>query len=188
MQFITQTLTKFAESICAIGSEWLCRVLFLWLTLHLLDFYFRLTPNSFLKELVFARIASTNCLKIFAKISSYFAKIWNFTRKLTDVIVDRWQICSISSKPFRETPASTFRSPVLPRYIPILQVFKNKFLISSISLEEVVIITKFFNQNIQSSNPIMIVFRYIYYWLLPAWFPVQFFRKIFAPIPGIICY
>ena len=44
-----------------------------WL-LHLLDFYFRLTPNTFLKELIFARKASTYFLKFLRKILNYFVK------------------------------------------------------------------------------------------------------------------
>ena len=38
-----------------------------------------------------------------------------------------WQMCSISSKPPRKTPSSTSRSPALPSYLPILQIFKKLY-------------------------------------------------------------
>ena len=50
-----------------------------------------------------------------------------------------WQMCSNSSKPHRKTPSSTSRSPALPSYLPILQIFK-KLYSFQYSLEEVVII------------------------------------------------
>ena len=62
----------------------------------------------------------------------------NFKSCLLTIRLVSWQMCSISSTPPRETPASTFRSSFLLRYLPILQFFKR---ISS--LEEIVIIIKF---------------------------------------------
>ena len=74
---MTQKLTKFAECICAIRSiqKSFAEFYFYDRLLHLLDFYFRLTPNSFLKELIFARKASTHFLKFSRRIFNYFAKI-----------------------------------------------------------------------------------------------------------------
>ena len=92
LRFMTQKLTKFAESICAIWSvlkyfaefyfcDWLLHLLDFyyrlipdWL-LHLLDFYYRLIPNSFSKKLIFTRKASTHFLKLSRKIFHYFSKI-----------------------------------------------------------------------------------------------------------------
>ena len=77
LQFMTQKLTKFAESICAIRSVLKNFVKFYfchWL-LHLLDFYYRLTTDSFSKELIFTRKASTHFLKLSRRIFNYFSKI-----------------------------------------------------------------------------------------------------------------
>ena len=52
-----------------------------------------------------------------------------------------WQLCFISSNSHSETLALTFRS-ALSRYLQIFQIFK-EFIVSSISLEKVVIIIKF---------------------------------------------
>ena len=71
---MTQRLKK---SICAIRSvlknfpefcfcDWL---------LLLLDFYYRLTPDSFSKELIFMRKSSTHFLKLLRRIFNYFSKI-----------------------------------------------------------------------------------------------------------------
>ena len=74
---MTQKLTKFAECICAIRliQKSFAEFYFYNRLLHLLDFYFQLTPNSFLKELIFARKTSTHFLKFLPRISNYFAKI-----------------------------------------------------------------------------------------------------------------
>ena len=74
---MTQKLTKFAECICAIRSiqKSFAEFYFYDRLLHLLDFYFRLTPNSFLKKLIFTRKVSTHFLKFLRRIFNYFAKI-----------------------------------------------------------------------------------------------------------------
>ena len=43
--------------------------------LLLLDFYYRLTPDSFSKELIFMRKSSTHFLKLLRRIFNYFSKI-----------------------------------------------------------------------------------------------------------------
>ena len=65
-----------------------------------------------------------------------------------------WQMCFISSKPPRDTPASTSRSPSFPRYLPIFCRIWKKFIVSSIHLEEVAIIIKFLFAIRKRSNPI----------------------------------
>ena len=85
LKFMTQKLTKFAECICAIRliQKSFAEFYFYNRLLHLLDFYFQLTPNSFLKELIFARKASTNFLKFLRRILSYFTtfKLNEFRKK-----------------------------------------------------------------------------------------------------------
>ena len=77
LRFMTQKLTKFAESICAIWSvlKYFAEFYFCDWLLHLLDFYHRLIPDSFSKELIFTRKASTHFLKLSRKIFNYFSKI-----------------------------------------------------------------------------------------------------------------
>ena len=56
-----------------------------------------------------------------------FIKICSINSFETWLLVIRlvsWQMCSVSFKPPRETPASTSRSSTLPRYLPILQNFE----------------------------------------------------------------
>ena len=97
------------------------------------------------------------------------------------------QMCSIFSNPPKETPASTFQSPIFPSYLPILKLFKRissfqYFLGRSCNCYQIS------HQNIQWSDTIEITFCYFYLWLLPGSFFVQYFRKIFAVIPGTIFY
>ena len=42
---------------------------------HLLDFYYGLTSDSFSKQLIFAKKASTHFLKLLRRIFNYFSKI-----------------------------------------------------------------------------------------------------------------
>ena len=75
LQFMTQKLTKFAKSICAIRSVLKNFWNFIFAIAILLDFYYRLTTDSFSKELIFTRKASTYFLKLSRKIFNYFSKI-----------------------------------------------------------------------------------------------------------------
>ena len=125
-----------------------------WL-LHLLDFYIRLTSNSFLKELIFWK----KCFHTFCEI---FTSLANFLKKLTDVIIDR-QLTDLSrfSQPYQWVSASASRSPVLPRYLSILQNFKRicsfqYFFGRSCYYYDVSHI------NIQRSNPMIVVFCYFF--------------------------
>ena len=60
-------------------------------------------------------------IKTFIKIGA----INSFKSRLLVIRLVSWQMYSVSSNPLRETLASgTSRSPALPRYLPVLQIFK----------------------------------------------------------------
>ena len=76
------------------------------------------------KLIFFIKIGSINCFK----------------GRLLAIRVISWQMCSITSNPPRETLALTYRFPTLPRYLPILQIFKRipkrkLFLLSNFSMK-----------------------------------------------------
>ena len=96
-------------------------------------------------------------INTFIKISS----INSFESWLLVIRLVSWQMCSVSFNPPRDTPASTSRSP-LPRYLPIFCGIWKKFIVSSISLEEVAIIIKFLIVIRRRSDPIVIFFRCLY--------------------------
>ena len=83
LQFMTQKLTKFAKSICAIRSVLKNFWNFIFAIAILLDFYYRLTTDSFSKELIFTRKASTyfwNFREEYSIISPKLSSA-NFARK-----------------------------------------------------------------------------------------------------------
>ena len=59
----------------------------------------------------------------FIKIGS----INSFKSWLPVIKLVSWQMCFISPNPPRETLASTSRSPALPRYLPLLQIFLKNY-------------------------------------------------------------
>ena len=63
-------------------------------------------------------------INTFIKIRS----INSFKSWLLMIRLVNWQMCSVSSNPPKETPASTSRPPASPRYLPILQIFKEIYI------------------------------------------------------------
>ena len=96
-------------------------------------------------------------INTFVKIGSINGfKSWLLTIRLVSK-----QMCSISFDPLKETPASTSRSPVFPRYLPILQFFKKIYSFQYLFARSCYCY-QISPENIQRNNTIERAFRYFY--------------------------